>query len=270
MPVTQTSRTTGTSFIEDMCEEALASAAVRHPYLDAMRSGSFPDLEYAFKDFAFQYGLYSANFMQYVSAVMKQLQDDRHREILRGNLAEEQGHAHDVDLPADIMASIDGEPHSRLYRRFQDALGVNPDERNPTARCPGARWSSKFLTLCRSGEMIGAGAIGIGTEFVVASIFEQILAGLKQHSDLTMLQRVFFDLHSECDEKHAQEMMQITSELARDPESCDQIEHGIRCALALRAAFWDQMMERALAAPSLDHRATRDQEYSAVGHQESL
>ena len=240
----------GAEFIASIAADALDSAAVNHPYLLALREGDFPNVDLAFKDFALQYGFYSANFMRYVSAVMGNLNEPRHKELLRGNLAEEQGDTHDLDLPPDVLESVNGVPHSRLYRRFQEALGLDPDKFKPTPQCPGQRWSNDFLALCETDECVGAGAIGIGTELIVSKIFQQILDGLKAHSNLTITQRVFFDLHTVCDEKHATEMTSITEDLAIDRASCEAIQHGVKTAITLRARFWDRLMDRARSFPA--------------------
>ena len=99
---------------------------------------------------------------------------------------------------------------------------------------------------------MGAGAIGIGTELIVSRIYEQILVALKTHSTLTMSERVFFDLHTVCDEKHAEEMISIAEDLARDPASCEAIARGVEMAIAMRVEFWDRMLERAQGFPAAD------------------
>ena len=218
---------------------------MRHPYLEALRDGSLPNIRLAFQDFAFQYGLYSAEFARYLSAVIDNVSDPGHREILLTNLAEEQGDVHDMDLPPDVLASVEGEPHPELYRRFQVALGVDAASREATPTCPGRVWSQKFLKLCQMNAFVGVGAIGIGTEYIIARIYDQVLDAIKAHSDLTTSQRVFFDIHSQCDDEHAAQMMLVTEALARDADACEQIEFGIRSAIEYRTAFWDAMLLRA-------------------------
>ena len=254
-----------TAFIERTSAHAFQSAAVEHPYLQALRDGDFPDVDWAFRDFALQYGLYSRRFTHYVCSVIKNLNCPDHKAILQANLAEEQGDAHDVELPPDVLATVIGQPHSQLYRRFQNALGIDAEAYEPTPACPGHYWSDKFLQLCGQNEHVGVGAIGIGTEFIVSRVFDQILDGLKAHSDLTMAQRVFFDLHSECDDEHAAQMLSITNDLAQDPKAREQIERGITAALDLRASFWDKLMER--AHDYRNHQAAaQDAELPAFGH----
>ncbi len=258
----------GAEFVSAASAEVKKSDAVNHPYLSAMRSGDFPNVQMAFQDFAFQYGLYSAHFVHYISAVVDNLDNAEHRKILLANLAEEQGQTHDIDLPPDILASVVGEPHPALYRRFQAALGLDNRSRKATPECPGRLWSRQFLALCQTNACVGVGAIGIGTELIVARIYEQILEGLKSHSDLTMSQRVFFDLHSVCDDEHAAQMNLITEDLAQDPIACEQIQFGIQSATKLRSSFWDTMLQRARSFPaSKSHAGERK---PAVGHQESL
>ena len=236
----------GAAFVKRISAEALDSCAVNHPYLRAMSERDFPDIDMAFKDFAFQYGLYSSKFTRYVSAVIENLKNVEHKQILLTNLAEEQGATNDIELPPDVLASIAGQPHTTLFRRFQEALGVNAQYRKNTAQCQtGLLWSQQFLQLCEMNECVGVGAIGIGTELIVSSIYNQILKGLEAHDHLTMTQHVFFNLHSECDEAHAGQIALIAEDLSRDSIACEQIEYGVKMALSMRAIFWDKMLERA-------------------------
>ncbi len=236
----------GATFIKRISSEALNSAAINHPYLRAISKGDLPNIDLALKDFAFQYGLYSAQFTHYVSAVIENISNPEHKRILQSNLAEEQGDTHDVELPADVLASVIGQPHTNLYCRFQEALGVDANYRKTSQQCQtGLLWRQQFLQLCKMNEYVGVGAIGIGTELIVSRIYKQVLEGLKKHSNLTMIERVFFDLHSECDEQHAAQMLVIAEDLSHSATTCEKIEHGVRAAIDMRVAFWDEMLERA-------------------------
>lgn len=233
-------------FIDALCEEACSSAAVHHPYLKAFQNGDFPDPQRAIRDFALEYGCYSAAFTRYLNAVIGNLDNERHRKILQHNLAEEHGNAHDVALPPAVLATVEGQPHAQLFRRFQQALNINDAYRR--AHPPSAaslQWRDRFARLCESNACAGVGAIGIGTELIVSRIYQQILVGLQQHSKLTLTQRVFFDLHSECDDQHASDLLEIARSLATTPEAREQIAYGARAAIRMRVAFWDAMLERA-------------------------
>ena len=235
-----------TSSINRISAEALTSSAVNHPYLLAIRNGDLPNIELAIKDFAFQYGIYSRQFPRYLSAVINNLNSPQHQQVLLENLTEEQGDTHDVELPPDVLASITDVPHAKLFRRFQEAVGVDDHYRDTTHQIQAAvLWRDQFLQLCEIDECVGIGAIGIGTEFIVSSIYHQILKGLKAHSDLTVIERVFFDLHSQCDDEHAAQMILIAKDLAKDNTAYERIEYGAKMALNMRAMFWDKMLERA-------------------------
>ena len=238
------------SFIKRISTEALNSTAVNHPYLRALSDGNLPNIDLAFKDFAFHYGLYSSKFVHYLSAVINNLSNTEHQKILQSNLNEEHGDTHDVELPPDVLASVVGQPHSRLYYRFQEAIGVDAEYRaNNSQSQTVLLWRQQFSQLCELNECVGIGAIGIGTELIVSSIYNQLLEGLKAHTDLTMTQRVFFDLHSECDQEHAAQMLLIAEDLAQSPSACEQIEYGVKMAINMRTMFWDKMLERAQNLP---------------------
>lgn len=259
----------GAAFIKRISAEALDSTAVNHPYLSAIREGDFPNIDLALKDFAFQYGLYSTQFIRYVSAVTENLSNPAHRQILQTNLAEEKGDAHDVELPADVLASVVGQPHVSLFRRFQEALGVDDEYRKNTVQCEAAlSWRYQFLQLCEMNEYVGVGAIGFGTELIVSSIYHQILEGLKAHSDLTMTQRVFFDLHSQCDDDHAEQLLLIAEDLAVDQTACEKIEYGFNMAINMRTTFWDKMLARAQSFCAPDFPSV--EKLSAIGYPKGL
>ncbi len=259
----------GAEFIERISDDVLESTAVNHPYLQAMRKGEFPDLKFALKDFAFQYGLYGTPFISYLSAVIENLSNVEHRQILQANLAEEEGNAHDADLPSELLESVVKQSHVQLYRRFQEALGVDSKYCDTaTDSQPGAIWSQKFLKLCEIDEYVGVGAIGIGTELIVSKIYNQILEGLKAHSNLTIQQRVFFDLHSECDDEHSAQLLLIAKDLADSPKSSEKIEYGAIEAIKLRVEFWDNMFERAQSFSS--NASSTNEKFSDIGYQTSL
>ena len=52
-------------------------------------------------------------------------------------------------------------------------------------------------------------------------------------------------MHSQCDDKHASDLLMIAESLAQGAEARKQIAYGARAAIALRIAFWDAMLARA-------------------------
>ncbi len=230
-------------FVSEISCEVLVSSAVKHPYLKRFARGEFSDINRAYKNFALHYGAYSAGFTDYVKAVLLALDDVGHQALLQNNLDEELGHVHDADLPDPIAQGLVGVPHSSLFQRFQMAVGIAPSELNSVdASSPGMLWRKNFLALCQSNVCVGVGAVGIGTELIVSSVYQQILEGLKKHSQLSIEQRVFFDLHCGCDDEHAAQIKQIAEDLSVCSETREQIAYGAYTAVHLRTQFWDQML----------------------------
>lgn len=234
------------SFTDRISANAFHSSAVIHPYLTALCEGQLPDMPLAFKDFALNYGAYSSNFTHYITATIDGLGRQEHKDVLRANLAEEQGHIGDIVLPKAVAADIEGKSHASLFRRFQHALGVDADDRDCAIRPDvGLAWSQKFQLLCKQDECTAIGAVGFGTELIVSRIYTQILEAIKSHSNLLPTDYVFFDLHSVCDDDHADQLLSIADDLAVDAAARAKIERGAIAAIDLRASFWDAMLERA-------------------------
>ena len=237
----------GKTFVKQLGAEVQNSSAVYHPYLTALKNADLPNIHLALQDFAFQYGIYSASFVHYITSLLDQLTASEHKQILYSNLREEQGNEIDVVLPNNVLKSIEGKSHTILYRQFQQAIGVGDNylasaEQNQT----GTEWSTNFLKLCQVNQHVGIGAIGIGTELIVSPIYQQILEALSHHTELSQIDRIFFELHSTCDDHHAEQLLSVAEELASSQFALEQIAYGARTAVSLRSTFWDKMLERAL------------------------
>jgi pyrroloquinoline quinone (PQQ) biosynthesis protein C len=233
-----------------LIREAENHRAVHHPYLKALAAGEFRNMSRILTDFASQYGHYSAWFPRYLTAVISKLENAGHRQQLLENLAEERGELHEEDLIAIRSIGIKDEwvqgiPHPELFRRFQKAMDVHPDSE------PGIEvsvWRESFLSLIQSNSAVTAvAAIGPGTETVVKHIYHPIIEAIRNHTNLSLEDYVFFPLHTEVDDEHGQILLSIAAELAASgPEQALELRKGMLKALNLRAAFWDDMLERAL------------------------
>ena len=58
-------------YIDALVAKAMNHKAVYHPYLLGLKEGLFPDMKFAFKDFAWQYFHYSSNFSVFLRAVSR-------------------------------------------------------------------------------------------------------------------------------------------------------------------------------------------------------
>lgn len=236
-------------FMQHLFDEAMNHRAVNHPYLHRLANGEFNNMPAVLKDFATQYGAYSAWFPRYLTGVISKLENPEHRTQLLDNLSEEAGHLHDEDI-AEIQklgieeSWVQGIPHPQLFRRFQDAMGV---DKTAQPDIEVQIWRESFLSLIQQGNAAEAvGAIGIGTESVVKHIYRYIIDAIRKHTHLSLEQYVFFPLHTEVDDEHGLILLNIAAEMASyDSHSALSLRKGMLKALNLRAAYWDDMLLRA-------------------------
>jgi pyrroloquinoline quinone (PQQ) biosynthesis protein C len=228
-------------FVTALCREASEHPAVHHPYLKRLASGDLPDMEFALRDYAFQYSFYGAEFPSYLEGVIGGLRYPRHREVLCENLVEEKGKPGSTEL-AD-------RPHTELFKHFQIATGVDAAYLARAEPCTTALvWRDLFLQKCQSRqEGVGLGGIGIATELVVPTMYSYILDGIRRHSTLTAEESFFFELHAQCDSRHGNDLREITQELSEKIDCREAVRFGVFSSLNLRKAFWDIMLSRAVA-----------------------
>ena len=227
-------------FIQALCTDAQQHPAVRHPYLQRLASGKLPDIKSAIRDYCHQYYFYSAEFPTYLEAVIGRLPSAHHREIVRQNLEEERG----LDSAGSEVVS-----HVELFHRFRQAAGVTDEYGAKISACMTVLiWRDLFLQKCKSQHPgVGLGAIGIGTEMVVSTIYRYLHQAVARHTDMTAADYEFLTLHMQCDDEHGDLMRQISLELAEDLGQREALRFGVMSSLNLRNAFWDVMLARAVA-----------------------
>lgn len=235
--------------MEHLVQEALQHRAVNHPYLKALANGEFENMEIVLKDFASQYGNYSAWFPRYLTSVISKLENPEFRNHLLDNLSEESGHLHEEDMVAVRELGIKDEwvqgiPHPQLFKNFQKAMGVDLTSE------PGIEveiWRESFLALIQGGSATSAvGAIGLGTESIVKFIYRDIIKAIEMHTNLTLEDYVFFPLHTEVDDEHGLILLDIAQKMASESKEAErELRKGMLKSLNLRAAFWDDMFVRA-------------------------
>ncbi|MBI81916.1 MAG: hypothetical protein CMJ81_01845 [Planctomycetaceae bacterium] len=143
------------------------------------------------------------------------------------------------------LAWIDGVPHKELYRRFQKAVNVHPND----SYCIEAEiWRATFLDLLNTADAARAvGAIGLGTEGIVRAMYQPLAEACRHYPELTRQQAVFFELHCLVDDDHAEALRQIACDLAQTTAGRANLRLGMHQALGMRATFWAAMYRRALA-----------------------
>lgn len=237
-------RGNASDFVDALCNEAMQHPAVHHPYLKRLADGALPDMPFAIRDYCHQYHFYCSQFTRYLNAVIAGLSQEEHRRVVGHNLQEECGLG-DTENPDCI-------PHSELFRRFSEASGVSESYQAAMPACSTVVvWRDLFLQTCQSRQLgLGLGAIGIGTEFIVSTVYNYLHQAVSGHSDMSAEDYLFLTLHMDCDDQHAADLKQISMELSEDLSVREALRFGVFTSLNLRHSFWDAMLSRA-CSPAL-------------------
>ncbi len=241
---------TADEFVAGLARESLRHRAVRHPYLQALADGTLPDTRWALADFAHQYYGYSSHFPRYLTTVISRLENPAHRRALLENLTEESG-VYDEDELEELTKFgverewIEGIAHPLLFQRFSEAIGVQRDQGHESDQV--ACWRELFLQLLSSGSPAEAlGALGLGTENIVRTIYGPFVAAIDRLGDLSPRDTVFFPLHTAVDDHHQATLRAISADFANNDEGRASLRRGMLKSLQLRTAFWDWLHERAM------------------------
>jgi pyrroloquinoline quinone (PQQ) biosynthesis protein C/mannose-6-phosphate isomerase-like protein (cupin superfamily) len=199
------------------------------PLLKAFADGALSkrDLQYVFS----QYHHYSKNFTRFIAAVMANCDSDLFRAQLSENLWDEGGGC---------------EPARRHAQIFRDFLRRSLDIDQPDAidYAPYARhFVREYLVMClRAEPMAGAAFLSLGTEGIVARMYETMLAGLRK-AGIPDDELEFFHIHISCDDDHAETLENMMTSYANDPGWFDACTTAMTRALDLRAEFFSNIFD---------------------------
>jgi quercetin dioxygenase-like cupin family protein/pyrroloquinoline quinone (PQQ) biosynthesis protein C len=211
----------------------LKAEMTAHPIWDCrlLRACRLGHLTRADWQFVFsQYYLYSANFTRFLAAAMAGCPNDYYRSQLALNLWEEGGKARPEDR------------HAEIFREFlREGLGVAPESIEYEAF--SEHFVQQYLNNCYSASCASVGAfLALGTETTVPRLYGIFRDGLTG-AGLAEQQLRFFTLHIDCDDDHAATLLDMMLSFSGDPGWEQQVGQGMRCALGLRLAFFDNLFE---------------------------
>lgn len=194
-----------------------------NPLLEGFANNKFTIEDYQF--IFSQYYYYSKNFTRLLAACMLNCENDYHRSMLSSNLWEEGG-ALEIE-----------KRHSEIYRQFlKNKLHINFENINfqPYSQL----FFDKYLDLCLNQEpIIRTAALSFGTEGIVARLYSTFLHGLKSVG-LNDKDLIFFEIHIECDDEHAETLEQMVLSYNSNSEWLSLCKKGISSALGLRNDFF--------------------------------
>lgn len=222
-------------FIESLKKEVANHSCLNHVYLKKLNNGSFENNEAVLRDWAHQYSFYSANFTDYIKSIIINTNDKNIINPLQENLDEELG-----DMNSNYK------PHVELFTEFKRGIGIDEEyEKKNKASITVKLWRDLFSQKCKSKNIaVAIGAIGIGTEYIVPTIYPSIINCIEKHTTFDKSLSFFFRLHVECDAEHAEETIKVAEYLAENYENREAIKFGVISSLNLRNAFWENQLSR--------------------------
>jgi pyrroloquinoline quinone (PQQ) biosynthesis protein C/quercetin dioxygenase-like cupin family protein len=197
--------------------------------LTGFTEGAFSrdDLQYVFA----QYHHYSKNFSRFIAAVMANCDNDLFRAQISENLWDEGGGCQPERRHAEIFRSF-----------LRRSLGI--EQPDAIKHAPYARhFVREYLEFClRADPTSSAAFLSLGTEDIVARLYEIMLVGLRKVG-IPDGELEFFHIHISCDDDHARTLENVMLSYAGDPSWFDACQAAMTRALDLRTEFFDGIFD---------------------------
>jgi len=207
----------------------------RHPFVERCRAGELT-LAHA-RVLGGQMYKFCRSFPRFLCTALAACKDEEAYMVIAENLWEELG---------------EGDPqlaHAALFRRFTQALGLDdallaavPSEPETAALI------DTYLGLsARYGAVGILGALCYASEGIVGALYANIQRGLLQAVPFDKESLVFFEVHVDVDDGHADKLESILLPMLRTPEDMRLVEAAIEAALEARCQFFDGVLRAAEA-----------------------
>ncbi|WCR58518.1 MAG: PqqC-like protein [Wolbachia endosymbiont of Ctenocephalides felis wCfeJ] len=197
---------------------------LKHQFYQSWNEGNL-SLE-ALQVYAKEYYHHVAAFPRYISSIHSLCPNLKMRQVLLGNLVEEeQG----------------DENHPELWQRFAEGLGVSRSDLREDAQIKETQeLVDGYFDIVRSGFAMGLGALH-AYERQTPEVSKSKIDGLKKHysiNDERSLQ--FFTVHMHADEWHSEECANLIADLNEEEQG--KVMQGAKKGAKLLWGFLDGMM----------------------------
>jgi pyrroloquinoline-quinone synthase len=210
-----------TNILNDLHTELEAVHLLKHPFYQAWNEGKLT--KETLQVYANEYYHHVAAFPRYISAIHSRCADIVSRQVLLGNLIEEEKGE---------------ENHPELWQRFTEGLGAL---RNATGSEPHIGKTKElvdgYFDLVEQDYATGLGAL-YAYERQTPEVSISKIDGLQKHYGITDARTLkFFDVHAEADEWHSDECAQLIAKL--DEAGQQRAAEGARKGATLLWGFLD-------------------------------
>lgn len=189
---------------------------LNHPFYQQWSEGTLP-IE-VLRTYTKQYYHHVDAFPRYISTIHSQCKDIAARQVLLGNLTEEESGE---------------ENHPELWLRFAEGLGVNrQDVKNANLIKQTKELVDGYFELANTSYAKGLGAL-FAYERQVPEVAKSKIDGLKKYYNLTSEEALkFFTVHITADEWHSEECEMLINKLSKE-EQAEAYEGAIEGAKLL-------------------------------------
>jgi len=213
------------NFIETLNARLDQIHLLKHCFYQAWNKGELSRA--TLQTYAKEYYGHVAAFPRYVSAIHSQCDDIKVRQVLLGNLIEEDQGA---------------ENHPELWQRFAEGLGVERSDLRGVAKFKETRdLIDGYFDLVRSDFATGLGAL-YAYERQTPEVSKSKIEGLKKFYNINDERTLkFFEVHMQADEWHSEECASLIDAL--DAEGKERAAKGAEMGAKLLWGFLDGMMD---------------------------
>ncbi|WP_410542542.1 CADD family putative folate metabolism protein [Wolbachia endosymbiont of Tetranychus urticae] len=212
------------TFVQSLNDQLDSLHLLKHPFYESWNEGSL-SLQ-ALRTYAKEYYHHVAAFPRYISGIHSLCPNLKMRQILLGNLIEEeQG----------------DENHPELWQHFAEGLGVARSELCENAQIKETReLVDGYFDIVKSDFAAGLGAL-YAYERQTPEVSKSKIEGLKKHYSINDERSLkFFTVHMEADEWHSEECANLIADLSEEEQ--EKVIQGAKKGAKLLWGFLDGML----------------------------
>ncbi|NNM58467.1 MAG: CADD family putative folate metabolism protein [Legionellales bacterium] len=216
-------------FLEHLNRELNELHLLKHPFYQSWNAGELS--KYTLKIYANEYYHHVAAFPRYISGIHSLCADINARQVLLGNLIEEEK---------------GDENHPELWLRFAEGLGVSRQDCQKKAQLSQTHaLVDGYFALVNTDYETGLGAL-YAYERQTPEVAHSKIDGLKKHYDIQDERSLqFFTVHQQADEWHTEEIAGLIAKLT--PEGKERAAKGAKEGAKLLWLFLDGINDKACA-----------------------
>ena len=225
-------------FIADLGKMVDGHALWGNALLRRMRDGELTESEWGYV--CGHQLRYSSQFTRFLGALISRIPAPEHRKIAIRNLIEEQGDGDPQNVHSNILKRL-------VVSRFGEGA-ITPDD-----AAISDELAANYLQLIASFEPVaGAAVLAFGCEILVPRLYRHFVDGMRE-CGFSSDELVFFTLHIDCDDGHAQELIDLMRALMPDHASAYiACRAAVLQALDARHGYYNALQSRLTARRAMD------------------